>query len=108
MGREREGNMALILAICGLFNGSNAATAYLAVAVVTAQDLGPATKRPSGRAHRALASTKAKRPGGASDPRQAASANGLAPSRITRIAHPHRRSASNGQHLFPAGASQFF
>ena len=41
MGREREGNMALILAIRGFLNGSDAATAYLAVAVVTALDPGP-------------------------------------------------------------------
>jgi len=38
MGREGEETMALILAIHGFLNGSDAATAYLAVAVVTALD----------------------------------------------------------------------
>ena len=38
MGREGEETMALILAIRGFLNGSDAATAYLAVAVVTALD----------------------------------------------------------------------
>ena len=41
MGREGEETMALILAIRGFLNGSDAATAYLAVAVVTALDPGP-------------------------------------------------------------------
>ena len=41
MGREGEETMTLILAIRGFLNGSDAATAYLALAVVTALDPGP-------------------------------------------------------------------
>jgi hypothetical protein len=41
LGRGGEENMALILAIRGLLNRSDAGTTYLAVAVVTALALGP-------------------------------------------------------------------